>query len=132
MLKTAFRSLGIMFLMWAACAPVVVIPGVHFLLVIVVPLVPFVAAYRTAKKAKNLNDSVGVQGLTLGLIVALIVLLAIIILLVLGSQLGVYEFEGRAKALVWIIVFIAPLYSGSMSALGFMYGALKSKKLESD
>lgn len=128
MFKTAFKSLSIMFLVWAACVPIVVVPGVHFLLIIIVPLVPFVVAYRTSQKTQPNGNNVGMQGLTFGFVVGVVILVVIIVLLMLGSQLGIYEFEGRAKALMWIILFIAPLHCGSISALGFMYGMMRSRK----
>ena len=130
MLKTAVKSLGVMFLAWTACVPVLLIPGVHFLLIVIVPLVPFVVSYRQAQKTSTQANSVGMDGLTFGFVIGVAILLGLIILLVLGNQLDWYKFEGRTRAIVWIVVLIAPLYSGSMSALGFMYGILKKAKSE--
>ena len=132
MLKLAVRSVSVMVLVWVACVPVVVVPVVHFILIIIVPLVPFVVPYRMAAKGPHIEERVGALGLKFGFIVGVIMLIIIVVLLVSGVSFNLYEFDSRTRALAWIIVFIAPLYSGSMASLGFMYGVLKNKKLESE
>ena len=48
------------------------------------------------------------------------------------ALIAVLDIGPNKVAFVWIMVAILTLYSGSMSALGAMYAALKSEKNEVD
>ncbi|HCG90619.1 MAG TPA: hypothetical protein DEZ08_02095 [Dehalococcoidia bacterium] len=126
MLKSVFMSYGIMLILSALSFILLPVPVVHFAILFVIPLSPFVGSYIIAKKRHGLIEATGSFGLKFGLIMGVLAAVTIVISALVLSQ--IMDLERRTQSLLWIAIFIGPLYVGSMSALGTMYGILKSKK----
>jgi len=119
-------SYGAMLILSALSFILLPVPVLHFAILFVTPLSPFISSYIIAKKRHGSVKETGSFGLKFGLIMGILAAITIVISTLVLSQ--TMDLERRTQSLLWIAIFIGPLYVGSMSALGTMYGMLKSKK----
>jgi hypothetical protein len=113
LIKGVLVALGIMIVS-------ALIPIVHF---IAVPVSPFIGGYFGVSFARSGSDSYAVKGLKFGS------LLGLVVLLVSGIAAAAVMFGAEPSqnvlVIMWIAVGIFALYTGSISALGAMYSALR-------
>ena len=114
MIKGVFLALGIMLVS-------LLIPLVHF---VAFPASPFIGGYFGIKFAQVPRESYAAKCLLFGALLGslfLILVSPVAVLVVTLSDLG-----QRFQFLIWVVVGVLTLYTGSMSALGAMFSVLRS------
>ena len=114
MIKGVFIALGIIVVS-------LLIPLVHF---VAFPASPFIGGYFGIKFAQVPRESYAAKCLLFGALLGslfLILVSPVAVLVVTLSDLG-----QRFQLLIWVLVGVLTLYTGSMSALGAMFSVPRS------
>ena len=120
MIKGVFIALGIIVVS-------LLIPLVHF---VAFPASPFLGGYFGIKFAQVPRESYAAKCLLFGTLLGslfLILVSPVAVLVVTLSDLG-----QRFQFLIWVVVGVLTLYTGSMSALGAMLSVLRSGRESSE
>lgn len=114
MIKGVFLALGIMFVS-------LLIPLVHF---VAFPASPFIGGYFGIKFAQVPRESYAAKCLLFGTLVGSLFL--VLSALVAALVVNLLEVGQRFLVIIWVLVVVLTLYTGSMSALGAMFSVLRS------
>ncbi len=120
MIKGVFLALGLSLIMFGS----LLIPVVHFFTILPSPFSPFLGGYFGIKFAQVPRESYAAKCLLFGALLGslfLILVSPVAALVVSLSDLG-----QRFQFLIWVVVGVVTLYTGSMSALGAMFSVLRS------
>ena len=114
MIKGVFIALGIML-------GSLLIPLVHF---VAFPASPFIGGYFGIKFAQVPRESYAAKCLLFGALLGS--LLLILVSLAAALVVTLSDLGQRFLVIIWVVVVVLTLYTGSMSALGAMFSVLRS------